>query len=81
MQSRVGYFFLWLGVILFLLYFISEFARTPVYWVLLSGLIISALGIYNIRASIPPSEPVERFRLLRKLLKRRPREPMDRRRR
>lgn len=72
MLQRMGFFFIFIGVIIFVLYALSEAAQTPVYPLLLAALACTGLGIYWWRKGYTPPAPSNRFSLLRKLTTRQP---------
>lgn len=65
MSYRIGQFLLYVGLIVLIIFFASDYARQPQLGFLCSGVVLLYLaGVLIIRNRKPP-EPSQRFRLLR----------------
>lgn len=65
LSSRVGRFLILIGVVLFIMFFMSDMARTPQYGLFLSSATSIIVGIFLI--SRKHVDPPDRFRLIKKL--------------
>ena len=68
MKRKIGTFLLLIGVISLALFFISDIALATNFNYLLSGIIITGLGIYLMRGtSAAPAQESGRFRFVRRI--------------
>ena len=71
-KSKVGQFFIFIGLILLVIFFVSSPARIPAFGYLLGGLGLVGLGVYLYFQDRPPADPhTARFRTVRKVRERR----------
>ena len=68
---QVGQFFLVLGILLLILYFITNQAKSPTILYFCSGVLLLFLGIYLMWVGRNPPMDRERFRMLRQMSERR----------
>ena len=68
---QVGQFFLVLGVLLLVLYFVTNQAKSPTILYFCSGTLLLILGIYMMWLGRNPPLDRERFRMLRQMSERR----------
>lgn len=66
MYTRIGNFFILIGTILLVIFFFSDYSRSPVYNLLCIGLPLVVLGIALRRKGYQPPPPSDRFRLVRR---------------
>jgi hypothetical protein len=67
MKRKIGLFFIYLGLILLVVFFVSDQALHPSYGYFFGGFGLSFLGIYLFWRSHAPVDPnTERFRTMRK---------------
>jgi hypothetical protein len=66
MGFRIGVFFVLLGGMSMWVYFATDFADAPIYWLFFASLGLLILGIILIRRNYSPPPPSDRFRLLRR---------------
>ncbi len=66
LKWQIGQFFIFLGLILLVLFYISDQVKTPEYGYFCPGLLFLLLGGYLMWLGRAPSTPSERFRLFRK---------------
>ena len=67
-KRKVGWFFIYLALILLIIFFASDQAQHPAYGFFFAGFALLLLGGYLIWRDHKPAEPnPERFRTLRKL--------------
>lgn len=69
---RIGIFFLFIGLISMWVYFATDIADNPAFWLFFAALGMIILGIYLMRRGYKPPEPSGRFRLLRRNRKKEP---------
>ena len=67
----VGQFFVLMGVLLLILYFISSQSNSPMYMSFCSGVVLLMLGVYFLWTGRNPPTSSERFRMLRGMSERR----------
>jgi hypothetical protein len=67
LKWQVGRFFVFLGLILLVLFYISDQIKAPDYGYFCSGVLVLLLGGYLMWLGRGPTTPSERFRALRKL--------------
>lgn len=65
--KRIGTFFLVIGVALLVLFFASDYQDQPSWSFLLLGVVALGLGVSLSVSGREPHEPVERFRLMRRM--------------
>jgi hypothetical protein len=71
-KGKVGQFFIFIGLILLVVFFISSLGRIPAFGYLLGGLGLMGLGGYLYIQDRPPVDPnTARFRTVRKMRERR----------
>lgn len=71
-KSKVGQFFIFIGLILLVIFFVSGQGRIPAFGYLLGGLGLVCLGGYLYFQDRPPVDPhTTRFRTVRKVRERR----------
>ncbi len=68
---RIGKFFLFLGLLLFIAFAITDQAKTPNFDLFFSSILSLAIGLY-LRRAAPKPPPAERFRMVSKLRKKNP---------
>lgn len=61
---------MFIGLISMWVYFATDIANSPAFWLFFAALGMILLGIYLIRKGFSPPEPSGRFRLLRRLRER-----------
>jgi hypothetical protein len=64
MLTRIGNFFILIGVILLLIFFFSDYSRSPVYNLVCIGLPLVVLGVFLKRKGHQPLPPSDRFRII-----------------
>ncbi|MBN2045915.1 MAG: hypothetical protein JW757_12900 [Anaerolineales bacterium] len=67
LQRRFGNFFTTVGIVLIVLFFLSDYIRQVQGLYLVGGVLFSALGLMLVRRGREEPEPSGRFRLLRSL--------------
>lgn len=67
MKWQVGQFFLFLGLIVLTLFFVTTQTEEPNYVYFCSGFLITILGGYLMWVGRNPLPPADRFRMLRRL--------------
>ena len=78
-KSKVGQFFIIIGLILLVIFFISSLGRAPAFGYLLGGLGLVILGGYIYLQDRPPADPnTARFRTVRKVRERREKQREER---
>ncbi len=66
-KGRVGTFFIFIGLVLLVIFFIADQNQSPQVGFFFSGLIMTFLGVYLIWKDWKPRRSSSRFRLIRKL--------------
>lgn len=69
MAADIGKFFLFLGTVVMIIYFSTDFAGAPVFSLFFLSIFFILLGIHLIRKNRPPPQDSQRFSLVRRLLK------------
>jgi uncharacterized membrane protein len=69
MAGSIGRFFLFIGIVMMMVYFATDLSESPVFTLFFSGLGLIILGIALIRKQHSPPTHSERFRLIRKLVR------------
>ena len=77
MRTRIGIFFAWLGGVLILLFIISIIGDSARLEYLLFGILAFFFGAAQIRRSLTPSPPSQRFSLLRRLSQKKSKETQE----
>lgn len=68
--SRIGLFFFWVGVVLVFLFIFSDIAGQPAFRYFFIGALLVIIGaVIWWRSPAAPAEPADRFRTIKKLLK------------
>ncbi len=65
--GRIGLFFLFVGVIFMVLFIGTEQTNQPQFLLCFAGLIALGLGAGLIARDVKPAQPVDRFRLIRRI--------------
>ena len=68
LKKRFGNFFILIGSILLVLFFVSDYLDQVNVWYLLFGLIIFTLGVRLAWKGRTPPEPSQRFRTIKKFM-------------
>ncbi|TAK12857.1 MAG: hypothetical protein EPO32_07340 [Anaerolineae bacterium] len=68
LRRRVGVFLTFIALAVLGLFFSSDYAGEPNFWLLLSGVVLMGLGTGLLRATRPAPPPSQRFRLMRRML-------------
>jgi uncharacterized membrane protein len=69
MAGSIGRFFLFIGIVMMMVYFATDLSESPVFTLFFAGLGLIILGIALIRKQHSPPTHSERFRLIRKLVR------------
>lgn len=72
--GRIGLFFLFLGGMSLVLFSGTDQAGQPQFAFCLAALICLGLGIAMVAREVKPAQPIERFRLLRQIRQKKPKE-------
>jgi len=73
-RSRLGIFFMLVGVTILALFFTSDFVQEPNIGFLFWGVVFTLLGFWARRAARRDREESQRFRLLRRIFSRKKKE-------
>lgn len=73
MKHRIGSFLVFLGLVLLLLFLLSDMADMPAFNFLVGGVLALGFGVFLwLHDTRPPPAPSERFRTMRSLGKKKP---------
>jgi protein-S-isoprenylcysteine O-methyltransferase Ste14 len=78
-KGRVGTFFLVIGLIMLVVFFVTDQSQNPEIFLFLGGLLVSFIGVLLIWKDWKPREPANRFRLMRRMRKKKEDKPEENR--
>jgi len=70
-KSRLGTFFLLIGLVMLILFFGTDQSQNPQYILFFGGTPLTVLGVYLLWSDRKPTEPTTRFSGVRRLMSRR----------
>ena len=66
LRGRIGQFLFFIGVMLLIIFFVTDQMKTPNYWYLFLSLGLLLLGVKSMRKGRIPKPPSGRFRMFRR---------------